>query len=125
MTKTEAIAAVQAVGRHCRGPYRTEDEIAGMPPIPRRTLQEAIAYAHGLGAPAGLGLRELVTWLLRQGMLEAAERLDSLARRPCGADLNPLIIEAGFDGEEHHICCPQCQLEISYHAPWWPDLEEG
>ncbi|HXH12328.1 MAG TPA: hypothetical protein VNP04_21490 [Alphaproteobacteria bacterium] len=80
---------------------------------------------YGLGAPAGLGLRELVTWLLRQGMLEAAERLDSLARRPCGADLNPLIIEAGFDGEEHHICCPQCQLEISYHAPWWPDLEEG
>jgi hypothetical protein len=87
MTRDEAIQSIQAIERRCRGVF--------------------------VAAEA----QERVVQLLRAGELEAARRLDAAARRPCGADLNRVILAGPLDGQEHEGVCPSCGLRFRYRPP--------
>jgi hypothetical protein len=87
MTRDEAVRAIQAIERRCRGAF-------------------IVAEA-----------QERVVQLLRDGELEAAARLDEAARRTCGADLNRVILAGPLDGQEHEGVCPSCGLRFRYRPP--------
>jgi hypothetical protein len=61
--------------------------------------------------------REIVSRLIADDDLAQARALDANARKPCGQDVNDLILAAPLDGEDHVVACPACGVAISYRAP--------
>jgi hypothetical protein len=126
-TREEAIAVVTAVGRHCRGPYRTMEEVAKLHPSQRRPITETLTLARAqleLSEAEGSDPKFVISTLLAEGMYDQANQLDTVIRAPCGYDINALIVDGGLDGEEHEELCPQCGIILRWRAPWFPELTE-
>jgi hypothetical protein len=128
ITRDDAIAIVTAVGRHCRGPYRTMAQVQALHPSLRRPITEALTMARAqldVSEAEGADPRFLISTLLAEGMHDQANQIDTVLRATCGYDINELIIEGGFDGDEHQQECPWCGTKLSWRAPWFPELTEG
>lgn len=84
----------------------------------RASQLKAIAARHrrAIGA-AGDAERTgaAITAMIQAGSRSEAALLDKMARKRCGADLNPTIFaEVPEDGESHDFACPKCGMR--HHA---------
>lgn len=56
--------------------------------------------------------------------LDATARvIDQAGRKPCGADVNDLILSQPLDGEEHAANCPRCGQLLTWTAPKFEQSE--